>query len=393
MNYLSLENITWYYGEKCLFDGIFLHIDKGQKTALVAKNGAGKSTLLRIAAGLEQVKQDDAKVELHPEARVVFLDQAPSFNTELSILDTVLDSQLPALKAIRDYEYAIMRNDNTALKSAALAMDNHQAWETEASMKELLDRMQLSDPEQLVGSLSGGQQKRLALVKALLPSPDFIILDEPTNHLDIEMIEWLENYLSREQLTLLMVTHDRYFLDRVCNQIYELDRGKLHRYKGNYSDFLESKATRHVIEQRTFDKNQRLFDSEREWVSRMPKARTTKSKARVDQFDQLREHLRNKPGDKSLQLSIKQERLGKKIVELYNVGYGYDDKNLFEKLEYKFKKGERLGIAGPNGSGKTTLLKILTGELQPKQGRIVVGDTIKIGHYAQEWKEQPTTNA
>lgn len=386
MNYLSLENISKSYGEKILFENISLSVNKGQKVAFVARNGSGKSTLLRIVAGMERPEGEQAKVLVSKEVRVRFLDQDPQFEDNTTVIEAILDNaENPMVQAVNNYERALLEPQNEEkMKKAIEQMERHNAWDFESKIKEVLFKLKVDNLSQELGTMSGGQQKRVALAKLIIDEPEFIILDEPTNHLDLEMVEWLESYLSGQNLTIFMVTHDRYFLDRVCNTIIELDKGEIFKYKGNYTDFLEQKATRQEVEIRTVDKAKRMMTDELEWVRRMPKARTTKSKSRLDAFDELKEKASKKVLDKSFQFNIKQTRLGKTILELYNVNKAYDDKILIKDFSYKFQKGERVGIVGENGSGKSTFLKLITDEILPDSGKIKTGITVQFGHYKQD---------
>ncbi|MBK8724015.1 MAG: ABC-F family ATP-binding cassette domain-containing protein [Saprospiraceae bacterium] len=385
MNYLTLENVTKTYGEKTLFNNITLHIDKGQKIALVAKNGTGKSTLLRVLSGIEGSEGENSEIIIRKDIRTGILNQEPDLDPQHTILESVFSSDSPQMKALRDYEYALLRPENTEnLEKAMQQMDVLKAWDIENRVKEVLSKLKITDLNQIVRTLSGGQRKRIALAQLLIDEPDFLILDEPTNHLDLDMIEWLEEYLQQPRLTLFMVTHDRYFLDRVCDSIIELDGGQLFRYKGNYSEYLEKKAIRTEIDAVTLDKNKKLFEKELDWIRRQPQARSTKAKSRVDAFYDLKEATSKKIDTDSVQLDIKMEWLGSKIVELHNVGKSYGDKKILENFTYKFRRKERVGIVGPNGAGKSTLIRLLTGEENPDVGKVVIGDTIVFGHYQQD---------
>ena len=384
MNYLTLENVTKSYGEKVLFQNLDLQISQGQKVALVAKNGSGKTTLLRVIAGQEGAEGETSKVWVHRDIRIGYLEQEPDFFDEHTVLEAVLDSNNPIIVAIREYEHAMLfPNETDTMQKVITRMDDLKAWEFEARIREILTKLEVSDLNQAVKNLSGGQKKRLALAKLIIEEPEFIILDEPTNHLDLEMIEWLEEYLQQARLTLFMVTHDRYFLERVCNTILELDQGKLFRYTGNYSDYLEKKAIRHDVEASTLDKSIKLFKRELEWVRRMPKARGTKAKARVDAFGQLKEKVSRRRELEDLQIDIKGQRLGKKILEAHNINKSFGDKKIVDGFSYKFKKKERVGIVGPNGVGKTTFLKLLTKDIRPDGGKVVVGGNTVFGYYTQ----------
>jgi ABC transport system ATP-binding/permease protein len=383
--YLNLENVTKTYGEKVLFQNINLVISKGQKVALVAKNGSGKSTLLRVAAGVENSEGENTRVLLARNIRVGFLHQDPDFDPQQSVLEAALEADNPAFKAVKDYEEALLFPDRMeALQAAMTKLDDLKAWDLEAKVKELLSKFRLNNYSQKVATLSGGQKKRLALVRLILEEPEFLVLDEPTNHLDLDMIEYLEEYLALPNITLLMVTHDRYFLERVCDQILELDRGNIHKYSGNYSDFLEKKALRTENENIELDKDRKLLKKELEWVRRQPKARSTKAKSRVDSYEDLNEKVSGVRVEKDMQIDIKGQRLGKKVLELHNVSKSYGELKMVENLSYKFRPYERVGIVGPNGVGKTTFLKMLTGEIRTDTGKVVVGDNTIFGYYTQD---------
>jgi ATP-binding cassette subfamily F protein uup len=385
MNYLNLENVSKAYGEKVLFDNISLQISEGQKVALVAKNGSGKSTLMRVIMGKEAAEGETAKVEIHRHIRIGFLEQDPDFYPHHTVLDAALDSDNPMIQATKDYEQALLEPEDTQqMEKAVQRMDDLKAWDFEAKVKEILFKLNISDLNRVVKHLSGGQKKRLALARLIINEPEFLILDEPTNHLDLDMIEWLEEYLQQTNLTILMVTHDRYFLERVCNSIVELDRGTLYRYSGSYSDFLEKKANRHDNEEIDLEKAKKLFKRELEWVSRMPKARGTKAKSRVSSFKDLKDKLSGVRLEGEMQIDIKGQRMGKKILELQYISKSYGDLKMVEEFDYKFKKGERVGIVGPNGVGKTTFLKILTKEIRPDAGKVVVGGNTVFGYYTQD---------
>jgi ATP-binding cassette subfamily F protein uup len=386
VNFLTLENITKSYGEKVLFQNISLHIDKGQKIGLIAKNGTGKTTLMRVIAGKEGSEGERAKIILRKDIRIGWLDQEPKFHPELDVLSAVLDPANPLVRVLQRYEHALAHPELIQeLQDAIAEMDNQNAWSFEAKVKETLFRFRMENFEQKLNTLSGGQQKRLALVKILLEEPDFLILDEPTNHLDVEMIEWLEEYLQAPGITLFMVTHDRYFLENVCDSILELDGGVLRRYSGSYSDYLEKKAQREENEATTYERQNKLLKNELDWVRKSPQARTTKAKARVDAYFDRKEAndgLRKKSDE--MTLAIKETWLGGKIVELHNVSKAFGSKRLIENFSYKFKRKERIGIVGQNGAGKSTFLELITQTLAPDTGKVVVGDTVSFGHYRQE---------
>ncbi|HNQ41621.1 MAG TPA: ABC-F family ATP-binding cassette domain-containing protein [Saprospiraceae bacterium] len=384
MNYLTLEHIKKSYGDKVLFDGLSMSINEGHKIALVARNGTGKTTLLQVIAGLEGSEGENAKILFKKGLRIEYLTQDPSFNPEHTVIDAVFDSDNQTLIAVKEYERALLTPGNEArLQAAVNDMEDKKAWDVEARVKEILTKLKIGNFDQKVNQLSGGQKKRLALAKVLISEPELLILDEPTNHLDMEMIEWLEEYLQHPGLTLLLVTHDRYFLENVCNQILELENGNLYKYSGNYTFYLEKKHAKAENEAIVLDKNKKLFLKELEWVRRMPQARTTKAKARIDKFDELKNELSQQREAAILQINIKSNRLGSKIIEAHNVGKSYNDRHLFSHFNYKFNRFDRVGIIGPNGSGKSTFLNILTGNLKPDEGKIVIGDTVVFGYYTQ----------
>ena len=371
MSYLIAENIQLSRGEKMLLDGVDLTMSQGDKLAMVARNGSGKSTFLRILAG-QEMSDGNHTLRFHPGVRIAFLDQEPEFDPEATIWQSALTPDYPP------HEKLI----NEAVGSDQGSGDS-EIWKTEAQVKELLFKLELRDLEKKTVMLSGGEKKRLGLVKLFATEPDFIILDEPTNHLDLDMIEWLEQKLKTPNTTLLIVTHDRYFLDSICNRIIELDRGKFVTYTGNYTDFLEKRTTRLDTEKSETDKIKKLLKKELEWIRRSPQARTTKSKARVDQFYKTKESVEGPKELGEMQIEIDMHRLGSKILECHNVSKAYGDKKLFEQFDYKFKKGEKVGVVGANGAGKTTLIKVMTGEIRPDSGKVILGDTLVFGHYAQ----------
>lgn len=382
MNYLTVENISKSYGELQLFSDISFSIHKDDKIAFVAKNGSGKTSILNILTG-EDVP-DTGEVIIRNGLKMAYLPQSPEFNQETTVGESIYNSDLEILKIISNYEKALENpNDSEAYQKAFEKMDLHNAWEFELQYKQILFQLKLENLDQKIKTLSGGQKKRLALAQALISNPDLLILDEPTNHLDLEMIEWLEDHFKKAQITLFMVTHDRYFLERVCNEIIELDGGKLYTYKGNYSYYLEQKESRMEIEQVETQKAKQLFKKELDWMRRQPKARTTKSKARIDDFSEIKKRASQRRKDHKVQLEINMERLGSKIVELHNVSKSFGDKELFKKFEYVFKRGERIGIIGKNGTGKSTFLNIITGNINPDSGKVIIGDTVKFGYYTQ----------
>ena len=385
MNYLTIEQVSKSYGEKLLLDDVTLHINQADKVALVAQNGSGKTTLLRLIAGEERPEGEHARVLLHRDVRTGYLPQEPLFGSQDTVLDAIFDTTNPVLSTVRNYEAALLHpEDPQRLQAAMAAMEDQQAWDFEATIKEVLFKLHITDLEQPVNQLSGGQRKRLALARLIIDEPDFLILDEPTNHLDLAMIEWLEDYLSRPGLTVFMVTHDRYFLERVCTHIVELERGQLFKYSGGYSDYLHKKTTRQENERLDKQKAQALMRKELVWIRRMPKARGTKAKARIDAFQDLKERAHREVDQDLVRLDIRGTRLGSKILELQYISKTYGDQHIVRDFHYKFKKNERVGIVGPNGSGKTTLLRLMTGEIRPDRGKVVTGETVRFGHYSQD---------
>src|SRR5210317_700606 len=382
MNLLSVENISKSYGELVLFEQLSFGVNKDQKIALIAKNGSGKTAILNILSGLDQ--PDQGMVNYRKDTKVSFLSQEPILAEDSTIEECILASDNEVLKVIANYEKALLDMDNTdGYQKAFDAMDRHDAWDFETQYQQILSKLKLDNLQLKVSALSGGQKKRVALANALLNKPDLIILDEPTNHLDLEMIEWLEVYFAKENITLFMVTHDRYFLERVCNEIVELDQGQLHTYKGNYAYYLEKKEARLSQEQVEQHKSKRLFKKELDWMRRQPKARTTKSKSRIDDFAQIKERAHQRRQDHEIQLEIDMERMGTKILECHKLFKSFGDKSILDGFDYNFLRGERIGIIGKNGTGKSTFLNILTGKESPDAGKIVVGDTIKFGYYTQ----------
>jgi len=383
MNLLSVENISKAFGERIILENISFGINKDQKIAFIAKNGTGKTTLLNIIAGKDQ--PDSGQVVFRKGIHIGFLSQNPSFNEELTVEETIFATDNPILRLIQEYEHALQHPENEmAYQKAFEQMERHNAWDFETQYKQILFRLKLDNLQLKVKNLSGGQKKRLALANVLISKPDLLILDEPTNHLDLEMIEWLEQYFTKENLTLFIVTHDRYFLERVCNEILELDNGELFSYKGNYSYFLEKKEQRLAQEQASVEKAKNLYVKELDWMRRQPKARTTKSKSRIDDFYKIKEAAHKRRKEHSVQLEINMERLGSKTVEFHNVSKSFGDLRVLNKFNYNFLRGERVGIIGKNGTGKSTFLNLLTSSIAPDSGKIVVGDTIKFGYYTQD---------
>lgn len=383
MNLLSVENISKSYGELVLFEQLSFGVNKDQKIALIAKNGSGKTAILNILSGLDQ--PDHGMVNYRKDTKVSFLAQEPILDEDSTIEECILASDNEVLKVIANYEKALLDMNNAdGYQKAFDAMDRHDAWDFETQYQQILSKLKLDNLQLKVSALSGGQKKRVALANAILNKPDLVILDEPTNHLDLEMIEWLEVYFAKENITLFMVTHDRYFLERVCNEIVELDQGQLYTYKGNYAYYLEKKEARLSQEQVEQHKSKRLFKKELDWMRRQPKARTTKSKSRIDDFAQIKERAHQRRQDHEIQLEIDMERMGTKILECHKLFKSFGDKSILDGFDYNFLKGERIGIIGKNGTGKSTFLNILNGQESPDAGKIVVGDTIKFGYYTQD---------
>ncbi len=383
MNYLTVEGISKSYGELTLFQNISFSIHKDQKIAFVAKNGAGKTSVLNILSGKDE--PDSGKIIYRKGLKISFLSQDPVLNNDLTIEETIFDSDNPILNVINTYHDALTNPENSeAYQDAFEAMESYNAWDFETQYKQILFKLKLENLDQKVSLLSGGQKKRLALANALINKPDLLVLDEPTNHLDLEMIEWLEAFFSKENITIFMITHDRYFLERVCNEIIELDQGEIFNYKGNYSYYLDKKEARIEREAVETNKSKQLYKKELDWMRRQPKARTTKSKSRIDDFFEIKERAHKRRDDHEVQLEINMERLGNKILELHNVSKAFDDNIMLKKFDYAFQKGERVGIIGKNGSGKTTLLNLITNNLKPDSGKIIIGETVKFGYYTQD---------
>ena len=382
MNLLSVEGISKSYGEKVIFKSLSFGINQGQKIALIAKNGSGKTSILNIIAGEDT--PDEGNVVIRKGTRVAYLSQEPNLNSKLTVEESVLRSDNPILKVIADYEKALENpEDQEAYQKAFEAMDQFQAWDFETQYKQILFKLKLDDLNAKVGSLSGGQKKRIALCNALLKQPELLILDEPTNHIDLEMIEWLEDYFSKGKTTLLMVTHDRYFLERVCNEIIELDEGKLYTYKGNYSYYLEKRETRIAQENVEAHKTKLHFKKELDWMRRQPKARTTKSKSRIEDFKEIKEKASQRRNEHQVQLEINMERLGSKMIEMHKVQKAFGDKVILNHFDYMFQRNDRIGIIGKNGTGKSTFLNLLTSNETVDAGKIIWGETLKFGYYTQ----------
>jgi ATP-binding cassette subfamily F protein uup len=400
MHYVTVENLTKAYGIVPLFNNISFHINEGDKIALVARNGVGKSTLLRILSGKET--PDSGTVWINKDVTVALFEQDPKFDENKTILENIFHTENPVIKAIKDYEAAVdaaeeaaaagKEDDGQDISNALARMDDLDAWSFESKVKEIMDKLNIHHLKQNVASLSGGQRKRVALAQTLIDlgfehQHTLLIMDEPTNHLDVEMIEWLEHYLNGENITLLLVTHDRYFLDAVSEEIWEMERSELYSYKGDYANYLEKKTARIDSELSTIDKAKNTYRKELEWMRKQPKARTTKSKSRQDNFYEVEAQAKKKIEDAQLQLEVKMTRLGGKIAELKKVYKSYGDKVIMKGFEYTFSRGERIGVVGKNGVGKSTFLNILQGLEQPDSGKVNIGDTVVFGNFSQQGLE------
>ena len=381
MNYLSAESVSKSFGDRWLFKNTSFGISRGEKVALVGINGSGKTSLLNVLSGV--IPPDEGSVSVRKGITVGYLGQDPVFDESKTVMDTLFDSKNPALEAIKAYEACLTSGDHDNLSEVMERMDTLKAWDYEVKIKQILGKLGISDMDKPVSQLSGGQRKRVAMARVLIEEPDLIIMDEPTNHLDLETIEWLENNLATQQQALLLVSHDRYFLDRACNVIVELDNGKLFRYQGNYAYFLEKKAERELAEAAEIDKAKNLLRKELEWMRRQPKARGTKAQYRIDAFHELKDKASQKKTDSALELNVKASRQGGKIIELTHVNKSFGEQTLVKNFSYVFRKKDRIGIVGRNGVGKTTFLNMLTGLIAPDSGKVDKGDTTTFGYYSQ----------
>lgn len=383
INYVSVEAIAKAFGEKILFNDLSFGINQEQKIGLIAKNGAGKTSLLDILSGKEN--PDSGQVIYRKDIKLSFLAQEPDLDGSLTVEQTIFDSENETLIAIAAYEKALENMDDAdAYQHAFDKMEALQAWDFETEYKQILSQLKLDDLHRKVEKLSGGQKKRLALANMLLHKPDLLIMDEPTNHLDLEMIEWLEAFFAKENLTIFMVTHDRYFLERVCNEIIELENGNLYSYKGNYSYYLDKRESRISAEEAETGKAKQLYKKELDWMRRQPKARTTKSKSRIDDFHEIKDRASKRRQDHEVQLELNMERMGNKVVELHKVSKRFKDRVILDQFDYNFQRGERIGIIGKNGTGKSTFLNILSGKSEADSGKVVIGETIQFGYYTQK---------
>lgn len=386
MHYVSVEGLSKSYGVKPLFSNITFHIEEGDKIALVARNGSGKSTLLKILSGKETA--ESGTVWIHKDVTVALFEQEPVFMEDKSILDNIFNHNHPVIDAIAAYEEASETEDIDKLTDALMRMDELNAWDFDTKVKQILGKLNIHHLQQTAGTLSGGQRKRVALAKTLIDigfehKHVLLIMDEPTNHLDVEMVEWLEHYLNQERVTLLLVTHDRYFLDAACTEIWEMDGSTLFSYKGDYQNFLEKKAARIENETSSIDKARNTYRKELEWMRKQPKARTTKSKSRQDNFYVVEAKAKQRIEDQQVELQMKMNRLGGKIAELKKIYKSFGEKVILKGFDYTFKRGERLGVVGKNGAGKSTFINILQGLEEPDSGKVNIGETIIFGNYSQ----------
>jgi len=382
ISYLQAENLSKRYGEKLLFEGININISEGEKQALVAKNGTGKTSLLDILADVDT--GDTGSISRKRDLKVSYLPQELNLDPEKTVLEAVFFLEDETISTIREYNECLSRKDNDKLPAIIDKMEQLNAWDYETRVKQVLSQLKIDDFDKKIKFLSGGQKKRVALAGTLISEPDLLILDEPTNHLDLGMIEWLEEHLSKSSMAIFMVTHDRYFLDRVCNVIVEMDMGLLFTYQGNYSYFVEKRAARIDNLQANIERAQNLMKTEQEWMRRMPKARTTKAKYRVEGFEEIKEKASRRIDNTKLELGIATDRLGKKVIDIYNLDKSFGELCLIKDFSYKMARGEKIGIVGKNGSGKTSLLNIITGNLKPDKGRIEIGSTVKMAYYTQD---------
>ncbi len=382
LSYLQIEHLTKSFGDLLLFQDISFGISEKQRVALIAKNGTGKTTLLNIIAGIEDY--DSGTISFRRDLRVSYLEQTPDFPKELSVIDTCLQSDNEVVRTIAAYEHCMLSDNHDLLPEIMNRMDLHNAWDYEARIKQVLGKLKITNFEQRIGELSGGQLKRVALANVLIGEPDLLILDEPTNHLDLEMVDWLEDFLKRSSMALLMVTHDRYFLDRVCTDILELDQQQLFQYSGNYSYYLEKRQDRLEAFNAETERANNLYRKELDWMRRQPQARATKAKSRIDRFYDIEDRAKQKLNQDKVQLDVKASYLGSKIFEAKYISKSYGDFKILDQFYYNFARYEKMGIIGKNGTGKTTFLKMLLGEVKPDSGSFDIGETVVFGYYSQD---------
>ncbi|MCB2195874.1 MAG: ABC-F family ATP-binding cassette domain-containing protein [Bacteroidetes bacterium] len=382
ISYLQVENLKKSFGDLVLFEGITFGVDQDQKVALVAKNGTGKTSLLNIIAGKDS--QDEGKITFRRDLRIGFLEQNPDLNADNSIIDEVFHSSEDIKQAIVDYNNAIAADNKDQLSKAMDKMDHLQAWDFDVKVKQILSILRIDQYNQKIGTLSGGEKKRVALASVLIDEPDLLLLDEPTNHLDLDMIEWLENHLKNKRCTLLMVTHDRFFLDRVCNEIIEMDNSQIFTYKGNYTYFIKKREERLLAEEAQVEKAKNILRKEEDWMRRMPKARSHKAKYRIDNYYQLKDVASSGRTEDEMRINVQSSRMGKKVIEIENLSKSFGEQTILKDFSYKFIRGEKVGIVGDNGTGKSTFLNLITERIQADSGSIDIGKTIVFGYYRQE---------
>jgi ATP-binding cassette subfamily F protein uup len=382
ISYLQTDNVSRRIGDNLLFENISINLNNNDKIAIVGVNGSGKSSFLEIIAGRE--KPDSGSVNMKRDLRISYLSQEPVLNESNSIIDELFSAENKISRIVKDYEKSLLTGDNDLIQKMIQRMDDNKAWDYEVTVRQILFRLRLTKLDALVGDLSGGERKRVALAKALVEDSDLLILDEPTNHIDLEMIEWMEDYLTESTTAIIMVTHDRYFLDRVCNVIIELSEKRMTRFDGNYSYYVEKKQENESAARNSNEKSRNLFRKELEWIHRMPRARRHKSKSRIESFSKLRENSSRSEGDKTISIDVDIPRMGKKIIAVKNISKSYDGRSIISNFSYLFNRYEKAGIVGSNGSGKTTLLNILAGKLEPDSGSLEWGKTVRIGYYRQE---------
>ena len=382
ISYLQIENLTKSFGDKVLFTDINFGVLQGQKIALIAKNGTGKTSLLNIIAGKDS--QDSGDISFRKDIKLGYLEQIPEMNENNTVINELFNSTDPVLSVIRDYERMVESGQEDGMTEILEKMDLHKAWDYEVKVKQILSKLKITNYDQPISQLSGGQKKRIGMAKVLITDPDLLMLDEPTNHLDLEMIEWLEEYLKKSKGTLLMVTHDRYFLDRVCNEIIEMDANNIHSYKGNYTYYLEKREERIHNQNAEANKAKSLLKTEQEWMRRMPQARGTKAKSRIDAFYDIKDKASTGYKEEKLDLDIKSARLGTKILEFEHLNKSFGDLKILEDFSYKFQRGEKIGIIGKNGTGKSTFLNIITQNIEADSGKIEIGETVVYGYYKQD---------